>query len=139
MSAIRSLHLRVQEMCDCYASTDPLQEMSKLSQEEEDLQESAIKWLALAVLHGINSNAKMIAIQRDDDGQIVVKAKYRTAELPPPNEKTADAVLETIRKITHIEDKGKLPLTIGVLDSSIDLEAKLMGKPDKNELELKFK
>ena len=139
MSTIRSLHQRVQEMCDCYAANDPLQEMSKLAQKEEDLQESAIKWLALAVLHGINSNAKMIAIQRDGGGQIVVKAKYRTAELPAPNEKTADAVFKTIREITHIEDSGKLPLTIGIRDGSIDLEAQLKVKPDKNELELKFK
>ena len=91
------------------------------------------------MLHGINSNAKMIAIQRDGGGQIVVKAKYRTAELPAPNEKTADAVFKTIREITHIEDSGKLPLTIGVRDGSIDLEAQLKLKPDKNELELKFK
>jgi hypothetical protein len=139
MSTIRSLHLRVQEMCDCYAANDPLQEMSKLAQKEENSQEAAIKWLALAVLHGINSNAKKIAIQRDDGGQITVKAKYRTADLPAPDEKTADAVFKTIREITHIEDMGKLPLTIGIRDGSIDLEAQLKVKPDKNELELKFK
>jgi hypothetical protein len=113
--------------------------MSKLVQEAEDSQESAIKWLALAVLHGINNNAKKISIQRDDDGQVVVTAKYRPAELPAPNQKTASAVLETIREITHIEDKGKLPLSIGVRGSSIDLVAKLKAEQGKNKLELKFK
>ena len=139
MNTIRSLHLRVQEMCDCYTTTDPLQEMSKLVREEKDLQESAIKWLALAILHGINSNAKKIAIQRDDDGQVVVKAKYRSAELPPPNEKIASTVMEIMREITHIEDKGKLPLSIGIQNSSIDLEAKLKLKKSEDKLELKFK
>lgn len=139
MNTIRSLHLRVQEMCDCYTATDPLREMSKLVREEEDLQESAIKWLALAILHGINSNAEKIAIQRGDDGQIVVKAKYRTTELPAPNEKIAAAVMETVRQITHIEDKGTLPLSIGIQNSSIDLEAKLKLKEGEDKLELKFK
>jgi hypothetical protein len=126
-------------MCDCYTATDPLQEMSKLVREEEDLRESAVKWLALAILHGINSNAKKIAIQRDDDGQIVVKAKYHTAELPAPNEKIADTVMEIMREITHIEDKGSLPLSIGIQNSSIDLEAKLKLKEGEDKLELKFK
>jgi hypothetical protein len=56
-----SLHLKVQEMCDCYATTDPLKEMSDLPK-DEDTQESALKWLALAILHGINDNAKKISL-----------------------------------------------------------------------------
>jgi hypothetical protein len=126
-------------MCNCYTTTDPLQEMSRLVGEEENLQESALKWLALAILHGINSNAEKIAIKRDDDGQIVVKAKYRPTELPAPNEKIAATVIEIIREITHIEDKGSLPLSIGIQNSSIDLEAKLKLKEGEDKLELKFK
>ena len=29
----RSLHLKVQELCDCFATTDPLKEMSILGKE----------------------------------------------------------------------------------------------------------
>lgn len=48
-----SLHQKVQEMCDCFAANDPLKEMSKLQQDPGG-EDAAIKWIALAVLHGIN-------------------------------------------------------------------------------------
>jgi hypothetical protein len=43
----RSLHLKVQELCDCYATTDPLKEMS-IVKDDEDKDEAGLKWLALA-------------------------------------------------------------------------------------------
>jgi len=138
MKEMRNLHLRVQEMCDCYATTDPLEEMAKMATEKEDVQESAVKWLALAVLHGINSDAEKIAIQRDDD-RVMVTAVYRTAQLPAPDGKIADAVIEAVREITHIEDKGKLPLSIGIRNSSVELEVKLKSKKGKNKLEIEFR
>ena len=134
-----SLHQRVQEMCDCYMSTDPLEEMSRMTHQKEDLQESAVKWLALAILHGINNNAEKIAIERSDDGRVQVSAVYRTAELPAPDSEIADAVIAAVREITHIEDKGKLPLAIGVRDSSIDLEVKLKSKKGNSKLKIEFK
>ncbi len=79
----RSLHLKVQELCDCYATTDPLKEMSELKK-EADKDDVALKWLALATLHGINSNAKKITVTRSEDGEVNVTAEYRVAELPSP-------------------------------------------------------
>ena len=57
MKEKRNLHLKVQELCDCYATNDPLQEMSVVK-DDADQEEAAIKWLALASLHGVNNNAK---------------------------------------------------------------------------------
>ena len=139
MKEMRSLHLRVQEMCDCYATTDPLEEMARMASDSGDVQESAVKWLALAVLHGIESNAEKIAIKHASDGQVHVEAEYRTTELPPPNEKIAAAVIDVVREITHIEDKGSLPLSIGIRDSSVDLEVKIKSKDGNDQLKLKFK
>lgn len=138
MKEMRNLHLRVQEMCDCYATSDPLQEMAKMADDREDTQESAVKWLALAMLHGINNNAEKIVIQRDREGRVVVKAEYRKTELPAPNTAIADTIIETMREITHIEDKGKLPLSVGIRDSSINLKAKIESKEDRHELKLEF-
>ena len=59
------LHLKVMELCDCYAETDPLKGMSDLSK-DEDRDEAALKWLALARLHGINSSAKIISVKFPD-------------------------------------------------------------------------
>ena len=52
----RNLHLKVQELCDCYATTDPLREMSRIPN-DADKAESALKWLALAALQRCQSQA----------------------------------------------------------------------------------
>ena len=58
-----TLHRKVQELIDCFATTDPLKEMSELGK-DSDKDEAALKWLALAALHGINMNAKKISIRK---------------------------------------------------------------------------
>ena len=62
MKDTKSLHLKVQELCDCFATTDPLKEMSVVKN-DADTQEAALKWLALAALHGVNNNAKKFPSQ----------------------------------------------------------------------------
>jgi hypothetical protein len=63
-----SVHKNVQEMCDCYATTDPLKEMSTIK-DEPDARSAALKWAALAALHGVGSNAEQITLSRSDDGR----------------------------------------------------------------------
>ncbi len=138
MKEKRNLHLKVQEMCDCYASNDPLQSMSQMANESEG-EESAVKWLALAALHGINANAEKISISQAGDDKVRVTAEYRKSELPAPNAETARKIVEVIREITHIEDaKGKIPLSLGIRDSSIDVQIKIKSKGDQNKVSLKF-
>ena len=44
-----------------------------------------------------------------------------------------------MREITHIEgDKGKLPLSLGIRDSSIDIEVKVKSEGGENKISLKF-
>ncbi|MBL0713294.1 MAG: hypothetical protein JJV98_06295 [Desulfosarcina sp.] len=134
----RNLHLKVQELCDCFATTDPLKEMSRIpaAGDEEDV---ALKWLALAALHGINSNARQITLRKTEDGGIRVTAEYRTAELPSPGSAVGDKILAAIRKITHIEaDKGKTRLALGLRDSSLDLQVKIKSKKGQERVSLKF-
>jgi hypothetical protein len=56
MKEKRNVHLKVQELCDCYATNDPLKEMSVVKN-GSDKEEAALKWLALASLHGNRSSA----------------------------------------------------------------------------------
>jgi hypothetical protein len=134
----RSLHAKVQEQADCFAATDLLAEMAGLPG-EQDAEEGALKWLALAVLHGIDRNAEKISLRRDPDGAISVTAKYRKTELPKPPPSIGRKVLDVIRDITHIEnDKGEVPLVIGIRDSSIELEIKLDRGGGGEEVVLKF-
>lgn len=132
MKEKRNLHLKVQEMCDCYATTDPLKEMSEIK-EDSNQEEAAEKWLALAALHGVNNNAKEITIRRSKDGKIKVFAKYREAELPSPGSKIGKKVMSAVREITHIDSgKGKSPLALGIREDSIELKIKMKSK-DKGE------
>jgi hypothetical protein len=138
MKEKRNLHLKVQELCDCYATTDPLKEMCEI-QADPDSSEGALKWLALAVLHGINDGAEKISLSLDKTGEIRVTAKYREAELPSPGKVVGEKIIETLREITHIEgEKGELPLALGIRDSSVDLGIHLKSGKDEEKLTIKF-
>ena len=133
-----SLHKKVQEHCDCYATTDYLAEMSKVKN-DSDKEEAATKWLALAALHGVNSGAKEISILKDTGGNVKVVAEYKDSELPSPGSDIAEKIFETVRDITHIEDKkGKTDLALGIRDSSINLKIKVKQSDDKNKITIKF-
>jgi hypothetical protein len=138
MKEKRSLHLKVQELVDCYATSDPLKEMSVIDK-EEDREEAALKWIALAVLHGINANADEIRISRSVDGEVKVSANYRKTKLPSPDADIGNRIIETIREITHIDgDKGKMPLALGIRDGSLELGIKVKRKDDGETIKFKF-
>ena len=138
MKEKRNLHLKVQEMCDCYSTSDPLKSMSQMVG-EADSEEAAVKWLALAALHGINANASSITLFQGGDGAVRVVAEYRPANLPTPSKATAEKIMAVMREITHIEeDKGKLPLSLGIRGSSVDMKIKIKSNTDGNTLSLKF-
>lgn len=138
MKEKRNLHLKVQEMCDCYATGDPLKEMS-IIKNDEDKEEAALKWLALAALHGVNNNAEEITITRSSEGNVRVVAEYRESELPSPGSEVGGKIVDALREITHIEeDKGKTPLSLGIRNDSVDLQIKFKAKKDKEKITIKF-
>jgi len=138
MKEKRNTHLKVQELCDCYATTDPLQEMSRLPN-DADQEEGALKWLALAALHGINNNASRITIRKTPDEGVQVTAEYRRSELPSPGKAVGERIFEAVREITHIEDaKGKTQLALGMRDSSVDLRIKIKSKDGQEKISIKF-
>ena len=138
MKEKRNLHLKVQELCDCYAINDPLKEMSELKN-DADKDEAALKWLALAALHGVNDNAEEVTITRRSDGHVTVTAKYRESDLPSPGGDVGARILDTVREITHIEEgKGKSPLALGIRQDSIELQVKFKSKPDKKKVTIRF-
>jgi len=133
----RTLHMKVQEHCDCFAATDPLREMAALDK-ESDPGEGALKWIALAVLHGIGRNAESISLRRTAGGELSVTAKYRESELPKPSGPVGREVFDAVRAITHIDDKGRTPVVIGIRDSSVEIEFKLDRDGGEEEVMLKF-
>jgi hypothetical protein len=138
MKEKRNVHLKVQELCDCYATNDPLKEMSVVKN-DGDKEEAALKWLALAALHGVNDNAKEVTITRSSDGNVQVMAKYRESELPSPGSEVGARIIEAVREITHIEGhEGKTPLALGIRNDSIELQVKMKEKEGKEEVTIKF-
>jgi hypothetical protein len=134
----RNLHVKVQELCDCFATTDPLREMSLLSK-DQDKDEAALKWLALAALHAVNNGASKISLIKEKDGKVSVLAKYREAELPSPGAEIGEKIIEAVRKITHLEgEKGKEPLALGIRNDSLEIKVKVQKEEDKEFIELKF-
>lgn len=132
-----SLHKKAQEMVDCFATTDPLKEMSELGKGE--VEEEALKWLALAALHGINGNAKKISISKSRDGQFKVTAKYRESELPSPGSVVGQKILENLRRMVYLEeDKGESLLVLGIRDGSIELKIKAEKDEEGEKITLKF-
>jgi len=133
-----SLHQKVQEHCDCFSTTDPLKEMSVVKN-DTDAGEAAIKWLALAALHGINQNARKISFRKTADGHVDVIATYRETELPSPGPDVGQKIIEAVREITHLEGKkGKTDLALGIRDSSFDLKVKVKTDDNEETVTLKF-
>lgn len=133
-----SLHQKVQQLCDCFMNTDPLKEMSILKG-DADKEEAALKWLSLAILHGINNGAKKITLSSTKDGGVKVVAKYRSSELPAPGSDVGAKILEAIKAIGHLgEGGGKTPLAVGVRDSSIEIGVEAVQDDDGDAVVLKF-
>lgn len=138
MKDATNAHLKVQELCDCLATSDPLKEMSNINREPES-DEAALKWLALAVLHGINNNAEKISLTTTKNGKVKVTAEYRDSDLPAPGTEIGKKVIEAIRAITHIEeDKGKITLALGVRNSSLDLKIKVRHEGGDDRVTISF-
>lgn len=134
----RSLHLKVQELCDCYATTDPLKEMSELEKDRNG-EEPALKWLALAILHGVNANAKTISLSRSKDGKVKVTGEYRKADLPNPGLEIGEEVIKAVKAITHLEgEKGQTDLAVGILDGSVEMKVKLKKEDEMESVSLEF-
>ncbi len=131
-------HKKMQELCDCYAETDPLAEMALLSG-DADKEEAALKWLALAVLHGVDRNAKKISLERAADGSVKVYAEYRVNDLPSPGKEIGEKILAAAKEITHIEgNKGEILLAVGIRDSSLEIEVGMKKEDDVQKVTLKF-
>ena len=134
----QTIHLKVQELCDCYATNDPLQEMSALER-DDDKDEAALKWIALAALHGINANAEEISIAQSKEGMVRVMVEYRKGELPSPGSEIGGNIIEAVRGITHMEgNKGKVPLALGIRDGSIEISIKMKRSKNGEKISFKF-
>ncbi|MCB2188995.1 MAG: hypothetical protein KQJ78_21455 [Deltaproteobacteria bacterium] len=134
----RGWHQKVQEHMDCMKDVNLLEEMSLLPR-QEDPEEAALKWLALAVLHGINAGAEKISLKIDNQGVVTASAIYREATLPSPGAEIGAKIVEAVRAVTHLEgDKAKGPLALGLGNDNLTLGIKIKEEGGAKKISLKF-
>jgi hypothetical protein len=132
-------HLKLQEMCDCYMETDYLVKMQGMvGAESQDIEEDAVKYLALVILYAITRKAEKLSVKKKgDDLAVRIKADQKE-ELPQPSAAVVDKVFQIMREILHIEDKGEMDLSLGLRTGEVNLHVKLKGQDDKQSLNIKF-
>jgi hypothetical protein len=134
-------HLKLQEMCDCYLETEFLAELQHMSAAptSDDLEEDAMKYLALAIMHAITKQAAKLSLKKKGD-TITVAVKDKEKEiLPPPADAVFGKIIEIVRAILHIEeDKGKLPLSLGLRNGEVNVNVKVKRDGNKESAAFYF-
>ncbi len=133
-------HAKLQEMCDCYLETDYRKVLAGMSGgPSADLEEDAMKYLAVAIMYAITDQASKLAIKRKGtEAKASVEAKEKES-LPAPTPELADKMIEIVRAICHLdEDKGEMPLSLGLRNGQVDVKVKVKREGEKNSLKLKF-
>ena len=133
-------HLKLQEMCDCYMETDFLAAMQTMAgSEPKDIEEDAIKYLALAIMFAITRKAEKLSFKQKQEE---LSAKIENGEkekLPVPPLTVMEKVFEIMRSILHIEeDKGELEFSLGLRSGEVNVMVRVERKGGKQSLKIKF-
>lgn len=138
--AERNYHLKLQEMCDCYLETDFQKQLQAMAASAEgDLEENGVKYLSLAIMYSLTERAGKLSLKKKDAEVTVTVKGDATITLPTPSVALFDKVTEIIRAILHIEeDKGELPLSLGLRSGDVELQIKVKRKPGQETIKIKF-
>lgn len=136
----RNLHVRLQEMCDCYLETDYLPELERtVISGAQDLEENSLKYLALAILEALTQKAGKLKIKKKEEVKATISAFDEKITLPPPTKEMADQIFAIMRAITHLEDaKGESLLAFGLRSGQLEITVKLKKKEGKESLSFIF-
>lgn len=133
-----NIHLKIQELCDCFATSDPLLEMSRIRL-EPDPEAAPLKYLALLLLHGLNNNAESISLQEQSDGSLDVVARYRPATLPGPGAEVGKKIVEAILEMTQLDSATtSTPFAFGFRNNSLELRIDASGDEGTRCLSVSF-
>ncbi|KPK84798.1 MAG: hypothetical protein AMJ94_19780 [Deltaproteobacteria bacterium SM23_61] len=142
----RSYHLRLQEFCDCFMETDFRKELERASKGVSgdpggDPEELALKFLGLTLLYGANEEAKKISLQKSKEGKVLLSVEARgNYRLPAPSAQLAERVFSLARSMVHLdEDQGKVPFSLGLRNSSMEINMEFARGGGGESLTLTFK
>ena len=138
--ADRNYHLKLQEMCDCYMDTDFKKQLhGTAGQNAADVEENAVKYLALALMYCITEKASKLTL-KNKGGKVSAKIKAEEEiTLPAPSAQQFDKIVEIFRAILHIEeDKGEMPLALGLRSGDLELLVKTKRKKGKESIKIEL-
>ena len=133
-------HLKLQEMCDCYMETDFLSAMQGMVEtDSKDVEEDAIKYLALAIMFAITQKAEKLSLKKKGE-ELKIKIKNGSKEkLPLPAVAVMEKIFEIMRTILHIEeDKGEMEFSLGLRSGEVNVMVKVERKGDRQSLKFQF-
>ncbi|OGQ87651.1 MAG: hypothetical protein A2512_13100 [Deltaproteobacteria bacterium RIFOXYD12_FULL_56_24] len=136
-----NLHLKLMEMCDCYLGTDYAATIQQVADAPSaDTQEDALRYLGLAILLTLTEKARQLSLKRKKDKiTVTIKHDAEKTALRPPTRAVFDRLIAIMRSIIHLdEDKGGLPLTLGLKNDQIEVQVKIERTTDKETLKVKF-
>ena len=136
-----NLHLKLMEMCDCYLGTDYAATIQKVADAPSaDTQEDALRYLALALLFTLTEEARQLSLKRKNDKiTVTIRHDAEKIALRPPPRVVFNRIIAIMRAILHLEeDKGGMPLTLGLKNDRIEVQVKLERTADKETLKVKF-
>jgi hypothetical protein len=132
--------LKLQEMCDCYMETDfneALQDMAGV--ESRDVEEDAIKYLALAIMYAISEKAEKLSLKQKKDELSARIKNSDKKKLPVPSAEVMAKVFAIMRTILHIEeDRGEMELSLGLRSGEVNVMVNVERKKDKQSLKIEF-
>ena len=136
-----NLHLKLMEMCDCYLGTDYAATIQKVADAPSaDIQEDALRYLALALLLTLTEEARQLSLKRKNDKiTVTIKHEAEKIALRPPARAVFNKIISIMRAILHLEeDKGGMPLTLGLKNDQLEVQVKVERAADKETLKVKF-
>ena len=138
MKDSKSLHLKLQEYADCFSESEAARELAEISKKgvggdiTGDLTEVAMKYLASAILRGIEEGAQKLQITREC--RLLGKKEII---LPSPPAGLAQAMISIVRCITDLEaDVGESRLAYGVRNDRLDIDVSVHKAGEKESLGL---
>jgi hypothetical protein len=139
-----SLHARLQEYNDCFAETDPKQELRDVAsrgiagEKTQGLTDLALKYLSLAILAGVDDEAEKVFFTRngEQNGSCYLAGRKET-RLPTPPTGVTREIIGIMRRIAGLEqDKAYGKFVCGIRNDRLEMDLGVARSGERETLSI---